>query len=258
MKSEFESKVVLVTGGGSNLGRGIAMAFAAAGAKVYVLDNSAEHAEETCRLIQHQGGRATPAVIDVTDLVRVIGTVQSIVGNEGRLDILVNFAGIPQHDHIPLAEISEDQFDRIVNINLKGMWICMKAAIPHMLQQGSGCIVNASSIYGLMGGAGTAIYSTTKHAILGLTKSAALEYGPKGIRVNAVCPGRQTHTMRRSEPKHASSAEARAESDRLMCPASHRAGTPEEVAGTVLFLCSSIAASTHGQAIAVDGGFSIA
>ena len=252
MYSELKDKVAVVTGAGSNLGREIALTFARAGAKIVAADIDGVIAGETCRLAQ--SSEAMSFAVDMANGSQVRQMVDEIRAAKGGIDIFVNCAGITQYGRPSLADVEEEQFDRIIRINLKGVWLGMKNAIPPMVERGAGCIVNVASIDGLVGEAGMSIYAASKHGILGLTKSAALEYGPKGVRINAVCPSRLEGAMInpiRKEP----SPEEKLAGDRYKNPASGRAGRHDELAATVIFLCSTGAGSIHGAAIPVDGGF---
>ncbi len=254
MYAELNEKVVLVTGAGSNLGRATALAFAGEGCRVAAVDLDFRTATETCEMARALGQAASPFFADMGSAADVMRAVNEVLVAMGQIDILVNCAGIPQYGRSFLADVDEETFDQVIRINVKGVWLGMKYVLPHMLSRGSGCIVNMSSVMGLVAEAGLSIYATSKHGVLALTKAAALEYGPKGIRVNAVCPSRQENTMinpSRIIPER----EKKLAGDRYMNPASGRAGRAEEIAATIIFLCSNGAANIHGAAIAVDGGF---
>ena len=247
---KFEGKVALITGGGSGIGRAAALEFAKNGAKVVIANRTEKDAQETLRLIHELGGTGIYLKTDVsveTDVkAMVAGTIQAY----GRLDYAFNNAGIEQKP-AALPDQSEDEFDRVINVNLKGVWLSMKHEIPELLKT-KGAIVNTSSISGVVGFATIPIYSAAKHAVVGLTKSVALEYAKQGVRVNAISPGAigNTGTLNRS---FGGSAEA-LEQVNAMFPLG-RVGTVEEIAGTVVFLCSEAAGFITGQTLVVDGGY---
>jgi NAD(P)-dependent dehydrogenase (short-subunit alcohol dehydrogenase family) len=251
---EFDGRVALVTGGGSNLGRCIAQALAAQGAVAVICDVNADAAAETVRLIREVRGAARPITVNVSNASQVEALVSDVMANESRIDILINCAGITQVGRPATADVSEELFDRIIAVNLKGVWLGMKYVIPAMIRGGGGAIVNIASVMGLVADAGVGIYAASKHGVLALTKAAALEYGREGVRINAVCPGRQEGAM--INPNTPDAARTRApQQNGDMNPASGRLGRADEVAATVLFLCSDGASNIHGSAIPVDGGY---
>lgn len=252
MYEDFKDRTVVVTGAGSNLGRAVALHFAEAGSRLIAVDRDGALAAETCELSKSR--QAVSRVVDVQSEAQVSDLAAAVRESHSKVDILVNCAGITQAGRPYLADVEEGLFDRIVAVNVKGVFLTMKHFIPAIIEGGGGSIVNVSSAAGLVGQVGMSIYSASKHAVIGLTKSAALEYGPKGVRINAVCPSRQTGLMM-GTPKGAVPEAEVLEADRLKNPASGRAGRPEELAATVLFLCSSGAGNIHGTAIPVDGGF---
>jgi NAD(P)-dependent dehydrogenase (short-subunit alcohol dehydrogenase family) len=252
MAGLLDGKSALITGGGGGIGRATALAFAREGARVAVADASETSTQETVALINKGGGQAMTLTGDVTDARVVEGLVKSVVTAYGRLDCAFNNAGIAgwQVDASgkKTAEWSEQSFDRMIAVNLKGVWLCMKFELQQMVAQGGGAIVNTASIAGLIGLPTSSAYVAAKHGVVGLTKTAALEYADDKVRVNAVCPGyietRMTEdTMRR-----------RGEQLMAMVPF-HRMGKPEEIAEMVLWLCSDRASYVSGAAYNVDGGY---
>ena len=249
MHNTFEGKTALVTGGGGGIGRASALAFARAGAKVAVVDISEAAGNETATLIKAAGGEALFIRADVTKAAEVEAMVAATVQAFGRLDCAFNNAGI-EEEHMRLAECSEETFDRIMAVNVKGVWLCMKYQLAQMMQQGSGSIVNTASVAGLVGAPKMSAYSGSKHAVLGLTKSAALEYGRRNIRVNAVCPG----VIRTAMYDRAVLADAKVAPAVAQLHPIGRIGEAEEVAAVVLWLCSDAASFVTGHAHTVDGG----
>jgi NAD(P)-dependent dehydrogenase (short-subunit alcohol dehydrogenase family) len=239
-----------VTGGAGGIGRATSLAFAREGAKVAVVDVNAAAAAEVALALAAEGGEAISIQTDVTRADQVAAMVAQVVARFGRLDIAFNNAGI-DIEHEPLAKTSEEMFDQLMSVNVKGVWLCMKYEIEHMLEQGSGAIVNTSSIGGLVGAARQPIYGASKHAVLGLTKAAAVEYGRKGIRVNAVCPG----IIRTEMTERAIARDPRREKYIDQAHPIGRLGEAEDIARSVVFLCSEDAAFILGHSLAVDGGF---
>jgi NAD(P)-dependent dehydrogenase (short-subunit alcohol dehydrogenase family) len=249
MNGMYEGKVAVVTGAASGIGRATAIAFAREGAKVVVADVGVEGGQETVCQIQREGGEAIFVRTDVSKAEEVEAMVATTIAEYGRLDVAFNNAGI-EGQPAPTADCTRENWDRTIGINLTGVWLCMKAEIPRMLANGGGAIVNCSSIAGLVGFTGIPAYAASKHGVVGLTKTAALDDATAGIRVNAVCPGViQTPMIDRFT---GGTAEAKAQLTSLE-PVG-RFGTPEEVATSVLWLCSDAASFVTGVALPVDGG----
>ena len=249
MNLRFDNKVVLVTGGGGGIGRASALAFARAGAQVAVTDRDTQAGEETARQVQALGAAAVFIQADVTQATQVQAMVAQVVAHFGRLDCAFNNAGI-EEEHMRLADCDESVFDRIMAVNVKGVWLCLKYQLAQMLQQGGGSIVNTASVAGLVGAPKMSAYSGSKHAVLGLTKSAALEYGRKNIRVNAVCPG----VIRTAMYERAVLADPKIAASVAQLHPVGRIGEADEVAAVVLWLCSDAASFVTGHAHTVDGG----
>lgn len=248
MEKIFENKVALVTGGSFGIGQATAVAFAKRGAKVVVADWI--ETDETIKLIKASGGEGIFVKCDVSKSKDVEAVIKKTIDSYGRLDFAVNNAGI-EGAAAPTHECSEENFDHTIGVNLKGVWLCMKNEIPHMLKQNKGAIVNIASIAGLVGFSGLPAYVASKHAVVGLTKTAALEYAKKGIRVNAVCPGViKTPMVDRTTGKD-KTVEKQYED---MEPVG-RMGQPEEVAEAIIWLCSDSSSFVTGHALAVDGGW---
>ena len=241
----FAGKVALVTGGSSGIGRATAHAFAEAGATVVLSDIDAAGGEAVAQALRD--GRREAAFIraDVSQAADVARLVTETVARFGRIDCAHNNAGI-LGGITRLADVREGEYDRLMSINLKGVWLCLKAEILQMQQQGGGAIVNTASIAGIRGSAWLPIYSTTKHGVVGLTRAAALGYAEDGIRVNAVCPGYVDTQMVTNTPLLQQRAAERTPMGRL--------ATPEEIAAAVLWLCSDASSYVTGEAMVLDGG----
>lgn len=244
----IQGRIALVSGGGSGIGKACAIALARAGATVVVSDVGGRGGDAVLQEIRTAGSEALYLPADVTDAEQVRSLVADTVARHGRLDIAVNCAGIfgrigPLHAQEP------EDFDRVIGVNLRGVFLCMKYEIEAMRRTGSGAIVNMASVQGLVSGAGAAVYSASKHGVVGLTKGAALDCARDGIRINAVCPGTietplaQKHYAERGLPMP---------NDTPRIPIG-RVGQPDEIAQVVLFLCSSGATYVTGTTLAVDG-----
>jgi NAD(P)-dependent dehydrogenase (short-subunit alcohol dehydrogenase family) len=252
MNISFENNVALVTGAASGLGLATAKAFAEAGAAVVLADWNEKEVQTAAKDLADQGHKALAIRCDVSDDAQVEAMVRQTVATFGRLDAAYNNAGV-QNVLAETADSPRDEYDRGMAINLRGVWSCMKFELQQMREQGSGAIVNCSSLGGLIGGARRGIYHAAKHGVLGFTKSAALEYAARGIRINAVCPG-----MIQTPMSDQMIAEGQGDELNAMLKTyvpMGRMGRPEEIADAVLWLCSSAASYVTGQSISVDGGF---
>lgn len=248
MEKIFKDKVAIVTGGSFGIGRATAIAFAQRGAKVVVADWIED--KETIQYIIAAGGEATFVRCDVSSISEVRNLMDKTIEKYGRIDYAFNNAGI-EGSQGNTQECTEENWDKTVGINLKGVWLCMKMEIPQMLKQGKGAIVNCASVAGLSGFTGLPAYVATKHGVVGLTKTAALEYAKQKIRVNAVCPG-VIHTAMVDRITGQDKAVEKQFTD--MEPVG-RMGNPEEVAEAVIWLCSDAASFVTGVALPVDGGY---
>ncbi|MFG2409547.1 glucose 1-dehydrogenase [Streptomyces brevispora] len=246
----FEGQVALVTGAASGMGLATARAFAQAGAAVVLADLSKDNVEKAAKELTDAGHQALGVVCDVTHEAQAAAAVNRAVQAFGRLDMAFNNAGI-QAPPTDAADESAEDFDRVNAVNLRGVWAAQKHELRQMRTQGSGAIVNCSSLGGLVGLPERAAYHASKHGVIGLTKSAAVEYAPKGIRINAVCPGTIDTPMVSSMLE--SQADAMAEI--LKQQPIGRLGRAEEIAQAVLWLCSPGASFVIGAALPVDGGF---
>jgi NAD(P)-dependent dehydrogenase (short-subunit alcohol dehydrogenase family) len=252
MNISFANKVALVTGAASGLGLATARAFAESGASVVLADWDEKAVQSAAEEVAAKGHKTLAIQCDVADDAQVEAMVQQTVATFGRLDAAYNNAGI-QNVLAETADSPRDDYDRVMAINLRGVWSCMKFELQQMRKQGSGAIVNCSSLGGLIGGNQRGTYHAAKHGVIGFTKSAALEYATRGIRVNAVCPG-----MIQTPMFDKMIAEGQGEELNAMLKAlvpMGRMGRPEEIADTVLWLCSSSASYVTGQSISVDGGY---
>ena len=251
MSEDFASKVALVTGAAGGMGRATAQAFAAAGAKVVAADIAADEGEQTAKLIRGNGGEAVFVRTDVSDAADVEAAVATAVNEYGGLDCAAKMAAIETETTF-LADCEEATFDRLVAVNLRSIFLCLKYEIRAMLQRGGGSIVNIASTNSFRPLPKQAVYTATKHGVIGLTKTAAIEYAGKGIRVNAVAPGAIDTPMLRGAIAARGSDEAEVIS-RLSLVG--RFGDPTEIANAVLWLCSDGSTYTVGHTLAVDGGY---
>jgi len=253
MSGRLKNKVVLVTGGGAGIGRASAVAFAREGARVSVADVDAREGQSTVQKIREADGEAIFIRADVSKVAEVEALVDETIKAYGRLDCAFNNAGIIGELALT-ADCTEENWDRVIGVNLKGIWLCMKYEIPQMLKQGGGAIVNASSVMGLVGsGNGAPAYIAGKHGVTGLTKAAALEYAQNNIRINAVCPG----FIRTQMVEYLTGGSPEAEKGLIAREPVGRLGTTEEVAEIVVWLCSDAASFVTGHALAVDGGYTV-
>jgi NAD(P)-dependent dehydrogenase (short-subunit alcohol dehydrogenase family) len=249
----LKNKVALVTGGTSGIGRAVAVAFGAAGAKVVFSGRRDAEGEKTTKLIRETGAECLYVHSDASSEEDIKALVQKTVATYGRLDCAFNNAGIDGFSK-PLHEQSVEDFDNLMAINVRGLFLCMKYEIQQMLSQGSGAIVNTSAINGLVAFPGTSLYDASKHAVMGLTRSAALDYAKQNIRINAVNPG-ATATETIQERTH-NMLGITVDALAAMVPMG-RVGQAEEVAQAVVFLCSDAASYITGQPLVVDGGFTV-
>ncbi len=247
MTESYDGKAVLVTGGSSGIGRATSMAFAREGAKVAIADVNRPGVEETARMIEAAGGEATVFEVDVSKADQVRSLIDDVVRIYGQLDCAFNNAGIAG-EMGSTVDYAEEDWDRVIDVNLKSIWLCMKYEIPQMEKQGGGSIVNTASINGLTGYPESIAYVASKHGVVGVTKVAALEYATAGIRVNAVCPGYIQTPMNKDAP-------ADYKEGMLSLTPFGRFGEPEDIAEAVVWLGSDAASFVTGHTMAVDGGY---
>jgi 3-oxoacyl-[acyl-carrier protein] reductase len=249
---KLEGKVALITGAGSGMGRAMAREFAAQGARVAAADIVEERAAETAAGIREQGWDAVSFAVDVADGSSVAAMVEAALVEFGRVDVLCSNAGVLD-DYAPVLETEEADWDRVLSINLKGMYLTSRALLPQMLDNGGGVIVNTASISGLVAGGGGAAYTASKHGVIGFTRQLAFDYGPRGVRANAICPGAVETGM-----THDLFAAGEAEvMDSVHSVPAGRYAQPEEIAKLALFLASGDSDFIHGAAYVVDGGWTI-
>ncbi len=248
--TQMEGKVALVTGAASGIGRASALALARAGASVCVSDINGAGLEETARDIISEGGKAIAVACDVTKAEAVNAMVEATVDAFGRLDAAVNNAGIAGSFYHRLHEAEDDMFERVLAVNLRGVWHCMKAELAQMLADRGGSIVNIASVAGLIGAPKAAAYTASKHAVVGLSKSAAVDYAKQGIRINAICPAYTDTAM----------VQSAIEGNPLMAHIMERAipmgrlGQASEIGEAAVWLCSDASSFVTGHALALDGG----
>ncbi len=251
---DFSGKIAVVTGGGGGIGRATSLGFAQNGAKVVVVDQDASLGEGTVGVVKQAGGEALFVPADVTKSADVQGYVRAALDRYGRIDLFFNNAGV-EGTIAPTAEYDEEVFDRVIAVNVRGVFLGLRHVLPVMLKQGGGAIVNTASVAGLTASPGMPAYVASKHAVIGLTKTAAGEVAAQGIRVNAVCPGpidtRMIHSL--AEQRAPGDTAAFAKTYAAMIPRGEY-GKPEEIAALVLFLCSDGAANMTGGHYVSDGG----
>ncbi|MCX8753752.1 SDR family NAD(P)-dependent oxidoreductase [Snodgrassella sp. B3837] len=253
MNYSFDNKVALVTGAASGIGLATARAFAESGATVVLADINAEAVNKAAQDLVANGFQAEAVICNVANLDDIEAMVKHIVSTYGHLDIAFNNAGI-QNVLAETADATAEDFDRVMSVNLRGVWGCMKYELIQMRQQGNGVIVNCSSLGGILGGAERANYHAAKHGVLGLTKSAALEYATRNIRINTVCPGLIRTPM---SEKMAASGQKEVLDAMVKTVPMQRQGRPEEIADAVLWLASDCSSFVTGQSISVDGGLTM-
>jgi len=251
---KFTDKIALITGGGGGIGRATALGFASRGAKIVVVDHDAALGQETTDLVQAAGGKAIFVRADVSKSADVQAYVKAALATYGRIDCFFNNAGI-EGTVVPTVEYDDDMFDRVIAVNLRGVFLGLKHVLPGMIAQGSGNVVNTASIAGLVGSPNMAAYVASKHGVMGLTKVASGEVAANGVRVNAVCPGPvETRMMRSLEAqRNHNNPEAVHEAYRATIPTG-RYAMPEEIANAVMYLCSDLSGDITGTQIVIDGG----
>ena len=251
MAGRLQDKVALVTGAASGIGRATALTFAREGAKLIVADMNEEGGQQTVHMITENSGEATFVQVDVTSTSQIEAMISKTVETYGRLDCSFNNAGTEGTTMVSTVDYKEEDWNRVLSINLTGVWLCMKYEITQMLKQGGGAIVNTASVAGLVGsrGAGSA-YAASKHGVVGLTKTAALEYAKQGIRVNCICPG----VIRTPMMERMLTRTPELEQQYIAAEPIGRLGLPEEVAESVVWLCSDAASFVTGHTMTVDGG----
>jgi NAD(P)-dependent dehydrogenase (short-subunit alcohol dehydrogenase family) len=250
MSYDFDDKVAFITGASTGIGRATALAFSKSGARVMVADVNVDSGMQTNHLIKESGGKVEFIKCDVSKAIEVQNAIEKTISLFGRLDFAFNNAGIEGQQALT-PDCAEENWDQVININLKGVWLCMRYQIPQMLKQGGGAIVNCSSIAGLIGFPGIPAYVASKHGVIGLTKTAALEYAKSNIRINAICPGViQTPMIDRFVH-----GEAQIQRQFMNGEPVGRMGQPEEIAAAALWLCSGQSSFVTGHPLVVDGGW---
>ena len=250
MTTGMQDKVVVITGAGAGIGRACALSFAEAGARVAAADITNDSGYETAKMVEGRGGHAIFVEVDVADDHSVRDLIDATVKEFGGLDYAVNNAGI-EGQSADTADCTKDNWDRVIAINLKGVWNCMRHEIPRMLERGGGAIVNMASVAGLVGFTGLPAYCASKGGVIQLTKTAALEYATRGIRVNAICPG-VIHT---AMVERLIGGDREKEKAFTALEPVGRLGRPEEIARAAVWLCSDDASFVTGHPLAADGGF---
>lgn len=251
MGKRFLNKTAMVTGSGSGIGRSSALAFAREGANVLVSDINTQGGEETVKMIQESKGKAHFFKCDVSQSAQVERLIEKTIQTFGGLDYAVNNAGVSMRP-ASTAELDEAEWDRVIGINLKSAWLCMKYEIPQMQKKGGGVIINVSSLAGIRGKEGTLAYTASKHGIIGMTKTAALEYAKEGIRINAVCPGLTESGMTAGLDNHPDIAQQLI----AQIPMGHM-GQSQNIADAVVWLCDHTASFITGHVLVIDGGQTI-
>jgi NAD(P)-dependent dehydrogenase (short-subunit alcohol dehydrogenase family) len=248
MTKTFENKVALITGGSSGIGKAAALTFARQGATIAIVDLADQAGWQVVEEIRQAGGKAYFIKTDVSQVAQVHTMIEEVISRFGRVDSCINSAGI-DGEQARTDQYDGKMFDKVMEINVKGVWLCMQAQLPYLIQT-KGTLVNIASVAGLKGFPGHCAYSASKHAVIGLTKTAAIEYVRHGIRINAVCPGfTQTPMVEKALQEDKSYAEKILKSVPM-----RRLATAQEIADMVVFLCSEQASFITGQAIAIDGG----
>lgn len=248
----LQNKVALITGGGSGIGRASALRLAGEGARVMISDVNEAGGEETVHLVEAQGGEAAFVRCDVSKASEVEALVKATVQRFGGLDIALNNAGVGGA-MLNADKLEEDVWDFVMNVNLKGVWLCTKYELPEMLRRGGGSIINVASLAGLLGFRGNAVYAASKHGVIGFTKSVALEYARLGVRVNAICPGFTETPMVTTMIAEVPRMEEMTRNSSPM----RRLGRVEEIADAVLYLASDMSSFVNGHSLTLDGGASI-